>query len=76
MKNNFPSVPGVLKCTLGATLISLTLSGSVPGTEKPVKPNIILICAGDLGWSDIGCYGSEVKTPNLDQLAVNGMRIL
>ena len=41
--------------------------------EKP-KPNIVLILADDLGWSDIGCYGSEVKTPNLDKLAANGIR--
>jgi arylsulfatase len=38
------------------------------------KPNIILICADDMGWSDVGCYGSEIKTPNLDRLAINGMR--
>lgn len=36
--------------------------------------NIILISADDLGWSDIGCYGSEIKTPNLDKLASQGMR--
>ncbi|HSM47907.1 MAG TPA: arylsulfatase [Draconibacterium sp.] len=38
------------------------------------RPNIILICADDLGWSDIGCYGSEVQTPNLDKLGEGGMR--
>ena len=38
------------------------------------NPNIILICADDLGWSDIGCYGSEVHTPNLDKLGEGGMR--
>lgn len=43
-------------------------------TEKQTKPNIILICADDLGWSDIGCYGSEVQTPNLDKLGEGGMR--
>lgn len=37
-------------------------------------PNVILILADDLGWSDIGCYGSEVNTPNLDILAEKGMR--
>lgn len=37
-------------------------------------PNIILISADDLGWSDIGCYGSEVQTPNLDKLAEGGLR--
>ena len=42
--------------------------------EKQQKPNIILIAADDLGWSDIGCYGSEVQTPNLDKLGEGGMR--
>jgi len=37
-------------------------------------PNIILISADDLGWSDVGCYGSEIHTPNIDQLAGQGMR--
>jgi arylsulfatase len=37
-------------------------------------PNILLILADDMGWSDIGCYGGEVKTPNLDRLAANGIR--
>ncbi|MEI7421978.1 MAG: arylsulfatase [Prolixibacteraceae bacterium] len=38
------------------------------------KPNILIILADDLGYSDIGCYGSEIKTPNLDRLAKNGVR--
>lgn len=37
-------------------------------------PNVIFILADDMGWSDIGCYGSEVETPNLDRLAANGVR--
>ena len=38
------------------------------------RPNVVLILADDLGWSDIGCYGGEVNTPNLDQLASGGVR--
>lgn len=38
------------------------------------KPNILLILVDDMGWSDIGCYGGEVETPNLDRLAENGIR--
>src|SRR5437763_14515669 len=38
------------------------------------RPNIVLIMADDLGFSDLGCYGSEVATPNLDKLAADGLR--
>ncbi|MGC8743654.1 MAG: arylsulfatase [Verrucomicrobiia bacterium] len=38
------------------------------------KPNILLIMADDLGFSDIGCYGGEIQTPNLDRLAREGLR--
>lgn len=38
------------------------------------KPNVILILADDLGWADLGCYGSEVATPNLDKMAKQGIR--
>lgn len=38
------------------------------------RPNIILILADDLGFSDIGCYGGEIDTPHLDRLAENGLR--
>jgi arylsulfatase len=38
------------------------------------KPNIIVILSDDMGYSDIGCYGGEIDTPNLDALAANGLR--
>lgn len=38
------------------------------------QPNVLLILADDLGFSDIGCYGSEIATPNLDKLAAGGLR--
>ena len=38
------------------------------------SPNVLLIMADDLGYSDLGCYGSEIQTPNLDSLASNGLR--
>jgi arylsulfatase A-like enzyme len=42
--------------------------------KKVQKPNIVLILADDMGFSDIGCYGGEIQTPNLDQLAKEGVR--
>jgi arylsulfatase A-like enzyme len=40
----------------------------------PRRPNIVVILADDMGYSDIGCYGSEIETPVLDGLAENGLR--
>jgi arylsulfatase A-like enzyme len=42
--------------------------------SKDDRPNIVVILADDLGYSDIGCYGGEIQTPNLDYLAANGLR--
>ena len=42
--------------------------------QQPAKPNVVLILADDLGYSDIGSYGSEIATPYLDQLATSGVR--
>ncbi len=44
------------------------------GAHKNSKPNIVIILADDMGFSDIGSYGSEIKTPNLDKLANSGIR--
>jgi len=40
-----------------------------------LRPNILLILADDLGFSDVGCFGSEISTPNLDRLAAHGLRL-
>ena len=46
-----------------------------PNTSSTnTKPNIVLILADDMGFSDIGCYGAEIQTPNLDRLAARGTR--
>jgi arylsulfatase len=59
------------------SLFSLSHFNSIGQDEKMTsqdKPNIILILADDLGYSQLGCYGGEVQTPNLDRLAQNGIR--
>lgn len=52
----------------------LFYSWSFISNAQQRRPNIILILADDMGFSDIGCYGGEVQTPNLDQLAKKGLR--
>ena len=52
-------------------LLSLSLQAQV---KNDARPNIIIILADDMGYSDLGCYGGEVRTPNLDRLAENGLR--
>jgi len=41
--------------------------------KKDLRPNILIVMLDDLGFSDIGCYGSEIPTPNIDRLAYNGL---
>jgi arylsulfatase A-like enzyme len=60
-----------------AILISGGFNKKHPELQSPratSRPNIIVILADDLGFSDIGCYGSEIRTPNIDYLANNGIR--
>jgi len=52
----------------------LLLFGCAGSASSAGSPNIILIMSDDMGYSDIGCYGSEIDTPNLNSLAKNGVR--
>lgn len=54
-------------------LLSLLLAMLVP-VSAARRPNVLLILADDLGFSDLSCYGGEIPTPNLDRLAANGAR--
>jgi len=70
-----------IKMTAGMAGASLlpggdkAFAGALAQSAAGSRPNIVLILADDMGFSDIGCFGSEVSTPNLDRLAARGMRV-
>lgn len=67
-----------LKSTVGIVSVLSTFPTMIScfsgNDQKTKKPNIIIILADDMGWADLGCYGGEVDTPNLDRLAKEGIR--
>src|ERR1043166_4531192 len=58
-----------------AALIAAALCATQPPAAEPARPNIVIILSDDMGFSDLGCYGGEIATPNLDALAANGLRV-
>ena len=64
-----------LRFSLGIGLLTAFVLGRTAPAVAETPPNVVLIVADDLGWADLGCYGSKYhKTPNLDRLAAAGMR--
>ena len=57
-----------------ALALAAEFAWSDGAAPSPTRPNIIVILCDDMGFSDIGCYGSEIPTPNLDKLAAGGLR--
>jgi arylsulfatase len=69
------AMAGRFRTALGTGLAGLSLALSGDGAIKPPpRPNIVVILADDMGFSDVGCYGGEISTPNLDRLAAEGLR--
>ena len=67
---SYPGFPGK---------IGRTREESEPHWNLPVRPpagspNIVIVLMDDMGWADLGCYGSEIATPNIDALATRGIR--
>ena len=75
MNNNRSKNPwsGSLACLSAAGLSLLGLT-AMAQDGKMQRPNILVILTDDMGYSDIGCFGSEIRTPNIDRLAQNGLR--
>jgi hypothetical protein len=66
--------------TVAAAARAAAMFGAVAALLQPMqvaaappRPNIVVILVDDMGFSDIGCYGSEIPTPNLDKLAAGGL---
>ncbi len=68
-----------LHCFVTTTLVALTaalnpLAAAADSELSDSRPNIIVVLVDDMGYSDLGCYGSEIDTPNIDHLAQNGLQ--
>ena len=64
-------------CSLLTSLfltVAVTTLADSPAKAPAKRPNIIVILSDDMGYCDLGCYGSEIQTPNLDALAADGLR--
>ncbi len=80
--NNFKAAITRWKLLLLAMIVGILSLSSLAqgqtetngGKQKENRPNIVLILADDLGYSDLGCYGGEIETPHLDSLARGGLR--
>lgn len=72
---NIPHLPSqvIIRITLSAAIL-LIFMGLKPRPKADNRPNIIIIMADDLGFSDLGCYGGEINTPNLDRIAKQGIQ--
>lgn len=55
-------------------VFTFSCTGNQSGRQSADRPNIVIIMADDLGYSDAGCYGGEINTPHIDRLAENGLR--
>ena len=63
-----------MKTRLLLASLAFALTTHTVGGATPQKPNVLIFLADDMGYSDAGCYGGEIATPNLDKLAANGLR--
>ena len=66
-----------MKKLVATIVVTLLLQATcvLPGyAEAADRPDVLLIMTDDMGYSDLGCFGGEIETPNLDRLAAEGVR--
>jgi arylsulfatase A-like enzyme len=68
--HSYPGFPG----RIGRTREESEAHWTAPLRARPGAPNIVVVFMDDMGWGDVGCYGSEIATPNIDALAGRGVR--
>ena len=69
-----PAMP-TPECSLSRRHFLAAASGALAAQAAPTRPpNVVIIFCDDLGYGDLGCYGSTIRTPNLDRMAAEGMR--
>jgi arylsulfatase len=65
----------MMKARVWIVTLLLALGSSAAWADSPArKPNLLLIVADDMGYSDVGCFGGEISTPHIDALATRGLR--
>lgn len=67
-------LPSTIASALAAIVFFSASANNVFAQGSGKRPNILVILADDMGYSDLGCYGGEIRTPNLDKLAAGGLR--
>lgn len=63
-----------LVASIVVLLASISSATAADSNAKAKRPNVLIVLFDDMGYSDLGCYGSEIQTPNIDTLAQNGLR--
>src|SRR5690349_13549084 len=63
-----------MKHWIASFCLSIVVAMPFASAAPTRRPNVVLILADDLGFSDIGCYGGEIRTPDIDSLAADGVR--
>ena len=69
-----PYFPTALATAIGLAGV-LGITPAQAASRDPGKPNILVVVADDMGYGDLGSFGSEIDTPNLDALAASGVQL-